>query len=821
MKINLLPLLFGLFSTFEVLGQYPANVMIPESTQPFPVVQAVRFGPDIDYSPDPLVGYRWKSPQASDNLEVYALTPVSIRCEKKDGAQWNSTNLSAIFVTEECSMMFDFGRVSAGWLEFDSNDLGGGEIEMSISEYNLPAETNTTMVKHSKKTAAPIKYGSTYRLELNDQLYEGVRFGWIHIRKLSKPFTINRVRLVCQVKPTNYEGSFNCNNPTLNKIWYSGAYTVKLNFLKDYFGAILMDRGDRYSWTGDAHISQYVSLLAFGNYDFVKENLVRTANDANGIASYSLYWVQSLVDFYNFTNDKELFEKYITNACGKLDSAYLKWGKNPKLGFYGWDERLGAGFETPDCEENQMAYKMLAIGTWRTFGESLKSFGKPDMAAKYFRYFSEKSADVRSNAQWFSKLGLHSAADAVNAFVPDGKEQKLIWNSNFSDRLNNISFSPFNQYFVIRAMANMNKYSEALTAVDDCWGGQIRNGATTSYEIFHPSWNSAQKPFAPPVNMQYGFTSLTHPWSSGATRWLTEEILGIKPSSPGFATFIFKPHLSAEVYSVAGTVPTHFGKIAAAFDLKKGSGFIVVPPGTMANVGIPKAGMKIKVIHFNAQTRSKSGEDQDFLYFENIKSGKYAIKVSYIGSPVIEKPMKLAYPYRENVAEDSLTAGQWKGKYGKDGYLLCNFDAPNIHRKSLPGFVADMVVKSSDNFRDSVRKPFAVWASDRRALLSDIPGEQKRSPGMLNAITTTIEISCKEPNNYKLSLYFTDWENEHLSSMIEVFDLQTKNVLMPDYFLNNYQKGKYITLTLKQSVRIRIQRMRGENTSLGGIFFDN
>jgi hypothetical protein len=57
--------------------------------------------------------------------------------------------------------------------------------------------------------------------------------------------------------------------------------------------------------------------------------------------------------------------------------------------------------------------------------------------------------------------------------------------------------------------------------------------------------------------------------------------------------------------------------------------------------------------------------------------------------------------------------------------------------------------------------------------------------------------------------------------MIEVFDLQTKNVLMPDYFLNNYQKGKYITLTLKQSVRIRIQRMRGENTSLGGIFFDN
>lgn len=820
MKSYLLTIFTGLLFSNLVSGQYPANLVVPESAQPYPVMQAVHSGPNVPDSPDPLAGYRWKSPQASDNLEVYALTPVSIRCDKRDGATWSSAHLSAIAVKSECSLMFDFGRVSAGWLEFDSDDLSG-EVEMSISEYNLPAETNTTMVKHSKKTTVPVKYGNSYRLELNDQLYEGVRFGWIHIRKFNRPFVIKQVRLVCQVKPTNYEGSFNCNDATLNKIWYTGAYTVKLNFLKDYFGAILMDRGDRYSWTGDAHISQYASLLAFGNYDFVKENLVRTANDANGIASYSLYWVQSLVDFYNFTNDKMLFEKYLLNACGKLDSAYINWGKNPKLGFYGWDERLGAGFETPDCEENQLAYKMLAMGTCRTFGDALKSFGKPELANKYYRYVNEKAIVLRADAQWFSKLGLHSAADAVNARVPDNKEQLSIWNAAFSNRLNNISFSPFNQYFVIRAMANMNKYSEALTAVDDCWGGQIRNGATTSYEIFHPSWNSAQKPFAPPVNMQYGFTSLTHPWSAGATRWLSEEILGVKPSSPGFSTFIFQPHLSAEVNSVAGTVPTPFGKIAVAFDLKRGSGSIVVPPGTIAKVGIPKAGMKIREIWLNEKIRSISGEDQDFIYFENVKSGEYAIKVSYIGSSATAKPAQLTYPYRDNVAEDSVTAGQWKGKYGRNGYLLCNFDGQNMHRKRLPGFVADMFVKSTDNFRDSVRKPYPVVASDRRALQSDISGEQKRSTGILNAITTTVEISCKEPKAYKLSLYFTDWENEHLSSMIEVFDLQTKNVLMPDHFLSNYQKGKYITLMLKQSVRIRIQRMRGENTALGGIFFDN
>jgi hypothetical protein len=39
----------------------------------------------------------------------------------------------------------------------------------------------------------------------------------------------------------------------LTKIWYASAYRVKASLVQDYFGAILMDRGDRISWTGDAH----------------------------------------------------------------------------------------------------------------------------------------------------------------------------------------------------------------------------------------------------------------------------------------------------------------------------------------------------------------------------------------------------------------------------------------------------------------------------------------------------------------------------------------------------------------------------------------
>ena len=59
-----------------------------------------------------------------------------------------------------------------------------------------------------------------------------------------------------------------------------------------------MERGDRTPWVGDAPASQAAALVAFGNSDFVKENIDITAGGNNGIIAYSLYWVIGLLDYY-------------------------------------------------------------------------------------------------------------------------------------------------------------------------------------------------------------------------------------------------------------------------------------------------------------------------------------------------------------------------------------------------------------------------------------------------------------------------------------------------------------------------------------------
>ena len=269
------------------------------------------FGPAVDASPDPLVRYRWLASVNQSVLQQFNLYPktvsvVPVSSFENVQSLMNGSNTN-VTVTGVGSIMMDFGQENAAWLEFDSPDLNPSksEVLMSISEYNLPAVVNVGGPLHYNKTATPIAYHGhwfvTYRLELNALLYEGVRFGWLHVETHDgTPWHITGLRLVCQTKPQGYVGSFSSSNDELTRIWWTAAYTVRLNLMGSYMGSILMDRGDRFSWTGDAHTIQATSMVAFHNFPFVLDNINRTscATCSNGIPCYALYWVLSVCDYY-------------------------------------------------------------------------------------------------------------------------------------------------------------------------------------------------------------------------------------------------------------------------------------------------------------------------------------------------------------------------------------------------------------------------------------------------------------------------------------------------------------------------------------------
>ena len=830
MKNTILISLITFFSfgyTFSQNMQLSGVKSIAYSKEPYkPVHNGSYSGFKVKESPDPLITYRWNNPTATDSLQIYILEPKKITSIPKSSFKQNKNQIT---VSGEGSLLFDFGVESAGWIEFDSDDLVDS-VEVSISEYNESAVLNAG-AQHRIKTRAPVKYGNTYRLELNDYLYEGVRFAWIHIRNFSKTWHIKDVRLVCQIRPVNYSGSFSCSDPELTRIWYTGAYVVKLNLLQDYFGAILMERSDRHSWTGDAYPAQAAALAAFGNYDVIKKSIVYTSSQYNGIAAYSLYWVLSLVDYFNYTGDTLFLKEFASNADKRLVKAYNEYDKLPKLGFMGWDERLGAGFENPQIPEAQNTYKMLCINVWKQFARVMYSVNEIGLAAKYQQFAASKIKLIQADEKSVEHYGIHAISEAVNAGLSDLTIINKLYSALFADRLNRLSYSPFNQYFIIQAMALAKQYDAALATIKDCWGGQLRYGGTTFFEVYRPSWNAILNPNDAPPNNQCGYTSLAHPWSAGVTKWLSENILGIKPVQAGFKSFTITPYLTDKLTKVRGTMPTPFGVITAYFDIKSGACSVNIPQGiTAENIGLPKAGKQISQITingkllWNAVSHQVSGisaikEDQDYFYLNNVKPGNYNIQVTYNGANRLTKKTTGKYNYLiSTIKQDSLTYGNWIGKYGKLGYVLFGYSR-DVLSKQFPAYVDTVTLQKNG---------VVIWdtlSTDTRVLTA--PGKSKKTATAIitkdpsaTYQTMTMDIALKENHPYCLSMYFLDWDKQNRRSAIEIFDLETLNIIAPVEMIRNYDQGKYVRFSFNKSVRIRINHVRGKNAALSGIFFD-
>ena len=777
---------------------YPVRISLDNipDIEPYGPVSGGKFtGDAIKWSPDPLSSYRFDSVKADDGLMIFKAYPVRFYTDSETGFEGLCSSVADntfITVKGKGNIVLDFGVEFAAWLEIESPDLPDCKcVKLSVSEYDMPEIVNKGP-QSPHKTGYPKKISdSIYRLELNPELYEGVRFGFIHVESFKKEFHITSIRLICQIKPSDYNGSFYCDNEMLNRIWYTAAYDVRVNLKKDYLAAILIDRGDRHSWTGDAYISQAASLCAFANYDFILDNLKYTASHDNGIESYELYWVLSLIDYYYFTSDKDGISNLLPYASQRLDHAYEIWGKDPSLTFFGWDERQGVGFDFPDIKENQLSYKAVAIECFDKYADMLDALGHNADATRYRAYAKQKIKETLSVPGWYNEYGLHAFADAVNAGLADEDVKQKLFDKYFKDRINRISYCPFNEYFILCALAKMGKYDDAVSSILDLWGGQVIYGGTCFFEVFRPEWNDTIKKNGAVPNNQAGYTSLAHPWSAGVLSFISTELLGIKPVSAGFSTFSVIPHVTTFLNVISGEMPTPHGNIKVSFDITSGKHSVTVPEATHANVAIPKANRTVSGLKLNCKAAEADREDADYFYFDGLGPGDYFFDADYSGDVKKYKapPRKYAAKF---VGVDTETKENCSSKYGKDGYVICGVD------KKLPEYVSEVVFSKG---------------------IMTLSGYSTNYDNMCSQ-TFTIDINVAKKRKYTVALYFED-RAVGKSLAVEMFDGKTYDLISPIKALHDYSGGVYLVYEYNGSARFRIDHIRGDFVSLSGIFFDS
>lgn len=414
----------------------------------------------------------------------------------------------------------------------------------------------------------------------------GFRFVRIDNADPKTSVELSQVRAILTLRDVPYVGSFKCSDPRLDKIWATGAYTVHLNMQEYLWDGI---KRDRLVWLGDMHPEVSVISSVFGHNNVVPKSLDITRDVTpvtewmNGISSYSMWWILIHEEWYlhhgNLGYLKEQ-QPYLTALLKRLATYVGPGGEETLDGmrFLDW----------PTFENKTAVHEGLQAMMTLTMESGMRLAGiyaDKDLAVLCndtlvkLRKHVPKSSGRKSPAALLAIAGLRDPADVAKVLKKGGPSD----------------LSTFYGFYVLNALAKSNDIDTGLDFISQYWGGMLDFGATTFWEDFDLAWTENAGRIDEPVaagkkdlhgdfgaHCYVGFRhSFCHGWAGGPTAWLSSNVLGISPVSPGFAKVRIRPNLGRLTWA-EGSHPTPRGPIHVRHD-KQADGSVKtsvkLPPG--------------------------------------------------------------------------------------------------------------------------------------------------------------------------------------------------------------------------------------------------
>jgi hypothetical protein len=433
--------------------------------------------------------------------------------------------------------------------------------------------------------------------------------------------------------PRDYRGWFLSSDDELNRMWYSGAYTVQLNMkpaglnglpeARIYDGA----KRDRSIWTGDllvqgptivntlgdvgaAYLRSSLDVLFAtqradgalpGSPDFAKG---RTPAGSPLFYSnnYSGYGARAAIDYYRYTGDTDYTSALLPKLRSEL--AYNDTFLTADNLVASNDRDYWQAVQTGAVTKYSIDYYILL----REMAWLERTVGSAATAAAHDAKADAVKAAVNS-LLWNPALGAYGqSTDHPDVLVEDANALALQYDFVPADR----------RASVLRALETLwTPYGAILgPGLQDPTGHTIEpfgNGMETAgrfavgdtdgaLALMRRTWG----PMVDPRNPLYtgglwefknndggvnrATASLAHGWAAAPTVQLTQQILGISPVGPGYATWTIQPRPGRLAWA-RGVVPTRYGDIGARwsqsatghrFDLH-----VTTPRGTSGTIAVP------------------------------------------------------------------------------------------------------------------------------------------------------------------------------------------------------------------------------------------
>ena len=438
-----------------------------------------------------------------------------------------------------------------------------------------------------------------------------------------------------------FTGWFECSDTQLSQFWFDAAYTndmvidtFRVNDTEprgaaspSLIGKLVIFDGakrDRDPYVGDLAVSARTAYLTHDVAKAASNVLADLADHQRDdgwippasinnytlpLFDYPLHWVVCSYDLLVYTGDTAYAQKYystlqrvlndwypsVTNATTSLLDKDV--GGASGYGDYAFLPRSGT-------ITYYNALYVLALKSAASVATFLGESDGPDWLQR-----AEVVSAAINNYLWDNSTGayLDSLSDAVS-HPQDGNSISILasvsspartssllsyldshalpygnpfydndsLSSGFSERV-----YAFISYFEIQARFLAGSASTALDQIRRTYGWMSTHDPTITFWEGIGSGGSMY---------EGAYTSAAHGWSTGVLPALTNFVLGVTPTGPGFKTWTIKP-IPGDVTWARGVVPTPHGPLSVYWTLGEGSQLfdleIQIPVGTQGAVSVP------------------------------------------------------------------------------------------------------------------------------------------------------------------------------------------------------------------------------------------
>ena len=319
------------------------------------------------------------------------------------------------------------------------------------------------------------------------------------------------------------------------------------------------------------------------------------------LIDYNAYWVLALYNYVLYSGDVGLARQVWPSVVKLLDVFYPahvrggllvnSWGAND----YGYIRRRGTVVAYYNAQYVLALRDAAKLAQWTGNGAAAQRWTARadataaaadaafwDASAQAFGDTTtdhathpqdgnafEVLAGVATHAQALAALAYlveHDWRDYGNTIADTNTWDDPDWGLLASDRV-----YPFISYDELLARFSLGLDDSAFDLLRREWGYMARVGPGTTWETIGPYGG-------PPTDIHPSFDS---GWSSGAAAALSQYVLGVTPTSPGFKTFTVQVHANDLVWA-NGDVPTPYGAIHVSW-VRYGKAVLTkvsAPPGT-------------------------------------------------------------------------------------------------------------------------------------------------------------------------------------------------------------------------------------------------